>query len=115
MNQMNISITDHLEEYVQAKVKSGSYNNASEVVREALRRMEDGDLRALQMAGPTIEEVLAGMTPSETETIRKTVLESIAEIERGEYTEYEGREGLDRLFDGIKARGRRRLQTAANE
>ena len=31
--------------YVRNKVKSGRYNNASEVVREALRRMEDQDAR----------------------------------------------------------------------
>ena len=48
MDQMNVSITDHLAEYVRARVKSGRYNNASEVVREALRRMELDDQRALR-------------------------------------------------------------------
>jgi len=56
MDQMNVSITDHLAEYVRARVKSGRYNNASEVVREALRRMEDDDQRALRMAAPTVED-----------------------------------------------------------
>ena len=41
MGQMNVSITDHLAKYVQARVKSGRFNSASEVVREALRRYED--------------------------------------------------------------------------
>jgi antitoxin ParD1/3/4 len=36
MDQMNVSVTDHLAEYVRDKVKSGRYNNASEVVREGL-------------------------------------------------------------------------------
>lgn len=36
---MNVSLTPELERYVKAKVKSGYYNNASEVVREALREM----------------------------------------------------------------------------
>ena len=35
---MNVSLTDELEAVIQAKVKSGLYNNASEVVRDALRR-----------------------------------------------------------------------------
>lgn len=35
---MHISLTPELEEAVKAKVKSGLYNNASEVVREALRQ-----------------------------------------------------------------------------
>jgi len=34
---MHISLTETLEDYVKTKVKSGLYNNASEVVREALR------------------------------------------------------------------------------
>jgi putative addiction module CopG family antidote len=35
---MNVSLTDELETVIQEKVKSGLYNNASEVVRDALRR-----------------------------------------------------------------------------
>ncbi|MEX1119755.1 MAG: type II toxin-antitoxin system ParD family antitoxin [Terrimicrobiaceae bacterium] len=35
---MNISLTPELEKAVKAKVQSGLYNNASEVVREALRQ-----------------------------------------------------------------------------
>jgi hypothetical protein len=42
-------------------------------------------------------------------------LESIDEIDRGEYTEYEGREGLAKLTAGIKARGRRLLAKAASQ
>ena len=34
---MNVSLTVELEKYVRRKVASGLYNNASEVVREALR------------------------------------------------------------------------------
>ena len=35
---MNVSLTEELEAVVAQKVKSGLYNNASEVVRDALRR-----------------------------------------------------------------------------
>ena len=34
---MHVSLTPELEQAVKAKVASGLYNNASEVVREALR------------------------------------------------------------------------------
>jgi antitoxin ParD1/3/4 len=37
---MPISLTDQLEKMVKAKVASGLYNNASEVIRESLRFME---------------------------------------------------------------------------
>lgn len=34
---MHVSLTPTLEKHVRKKIKSGLYNNASEVVREALR------------------------------------------------------------------------------
>lgn len=34
---MNFSLTPQLENYVRERAKSGGYNNASEVVREAIR------------------------------------------------------------------------------
>jgi antitoxin ParD1/3/4 len=37
---MNVSLTEELSEFVRAKVSSGRYTSASEVVREALRIME---------------------------------------------------------------------------
>jgi antitoxin ParD1/3/4 len=37
---MHVLLTDQLEKMVKAKVASGLYNNASEVIREALRFME---------------------------------------------------------------------------
>jgi antitoxin ParD1/3/4 len=40
---MNISLTAKLEGFVKSKVKSGDYNNASEVIREALRAMQERD------------------------------------------------------------------------
>jgi putative addiction module CopG family antidote len=36
---MNVSLTPALEKYVRRKVASGLYNNASEVIREALRSL----------------------------------------------------------------------------
>ncbi len=42
---MNISLTPHLEAMVRQKVASGRYNNSSEVVREALRLLEEQDQR----------------------------------------------------------------------
>ncbi|HBB33498.1 MAG TPA: type II toxin-antitoxin system ParD family antitoxin [Cyanobacteria bacterium UBA8803] len=40
---MNVSLTPELERFVQEKVKSGRYLSASEVMREALRLMEERD------------------------------------------------------------------------
>jgi antitoxin ParD1/3/4 len=47
---MNVSLTPELDKFVAAKVKSGRYNSASEVVREALRLLEEHDrARAAQL------------------------------------------------------------------
>jgi antitoxin ParD1/3/4 len=40
---MNVNLTPHLEELVRQKVESGLYTSASEVVREALRLMDEKD------------------------------------------------------------------------
>ncbi len=48
---MNVSLTPELEKFVGNKVESGRYNSASEVVREALRLLEEHDqARGAQMA-----------------------------------------------------------------
>ncbi len=47
---MNVNLTPHLEEMVRSKVASGLYTSASEVVREALRLMDEQDrLRAAKL------------------------------------------------------------------
>lgn len=40
---MNVSLTPELETLIHAKVKSGRYLSASEVVREGLRLLEERD------------------------------------------------------------------------
>ena len=40
---MNVSLTPDLERFVDGKVESGLYNNASEVVREGLRLLKEHD------------------------------------------------------------------------
>ncbi|MGA3264245.1 MAG: type II toxin-antitoxin system ParD family antitoxin [Terracidiphilus sp.] len=48
---MNVSLTPELDKFVNGKVESGRYNSASEVVREALRLLEEHDrARGAQLA-----------------------------------------------------------------
>lgn len=85
---MNISLTPHLEKLVQGKVESGLYNSASEVMREALRLMEERDqLRELRL-----------------EELRREIQKG---IDSGEPTP------LD--MEAIKARGRERLAAQQGE
>jgi antitoxin ParD1/3/4 len=41
---MNVSLTPELEHWVNEKVRSGRYTSASEVIREALRLLEEHEL-----------------------------------------------------------------------
>jgi antitoxin ParD1/3/4 len=48
---MNVSLTPELEQFVAGKVATGRYNSASEVMREALRLLEEHDqARGAQIA-----------------------------------------------------------------
>ena len=65
---MNVNLTPELERLVQNKVRSGRYNSASEVVREALRLFEERDrVRKIQI-----------------QELRKRINEGWASLERGE-------------------------------
>lgn len=68
---MNVSLTPELDRYVHEKVKSGRYNSASEVLREALRTMQDQEnLKALQI-----------------EDIRQKIREGVDDLDNGRYIE----------------------------
>jgi antitoxin ParD1/3/4 len=41
MSARNVNLTEHLSVFVDNQVQNGRHQNASEVVREALRRYED--------------------------------------------------------------------------
>jgi antitoxin ParD1/3/4 len=47
---MNISLTPELEALIKRKLETGLYNNASEIIREALRLMYEQDrLNAMKL------------------------------------------------------------------
>jgi antitoxin ParD1/3/4 len=72
---MNVSLTPQLEAMIRERVASGRYNNASEVVRDALRHLEEHErrehLRALLAVGEDDERQgnLVDYTPGFMEDI----------------------------------------------
>lgn len=52
---MTVVVGPHYENFIQATISSGRYNNASEVMRAALRRLEDEETR-LQALRAAIDE-----------------------------------------------------------
>jgi antitoxin ParD1/3/4 len=83
MPTRNVNLTDELDRFVLAKIESGQYENASEVVRAALRSLErdeqefEAKLAALRSAidegdasgvaeGNAFERVRASIKPAKT-------------------------------------------------
>jgi len=72
VNAMHVSLTQELEEIVKRKVASGLYNNASEVIREALRFMENNEELIYQM---------------KLDRLRAKLAEGERDMEEGRFTE----------------------------
>lgn len=82
---MNVSLTPQLESYIKQKVATGMYNSVSEVVREALRLLEERDsLQALKL-----------------EALKADIQQGLDSLERGE--------GKPLNIERIKSRGRQIL------
>ncbi len=95
--QLNVSITPHFSKFIRDKVKSGRYSNASEVVREALRRLEQ-------------EEVVTEQSRIvDPDNVKEAVLAGLRSIERGNFTELHTQEDLQSYFADIVQRGKKRL------
>lgn len=58
---MNVSLTPELETLVQQKVQSGLYSSASEVVREALRLLNERDTIQQQRTAELRREIKVGL------------------------------------------------------
>lgn len=80
---MHISLTSELESRVKAKVESGLYNNASEVIREALRFME------------THEDWIQQVKLSQ---LREQLQQGMQQLENGEGLVLENKAALEKLF-----------------
>ena len=74
MTSMNVSLTPELLHIVQQKVGSGLYNNASEVIREAIRQLD------------TNEQLLYELKLAR---LRETLEPGLAQMRAGEFTDYD--------------------------
>ena len=74
---MNVSLTAELENYVKAKVATGMYNSVSEVMREALRLMEERDALSAVRLEALRQDIQKGMESIETSGSKPLVIEAI--------------------------------------
>lgn len=89
---MNVSLTPELEQWVHARVASGAYTSASEVIREALRGLRDRE--------------------EERAAVLADLRREIAVAQR-EFDDGGGHVLDDALVERIKRNGRRRLKKPA--
>ncbi len=79
---MNFSLTPSLEQFVRDRAESGDYNNASEVVRDAIRLLKrTEERRALKM-----------------ERLRAAIRQGDEALARGEFTDLDSDRELDEFF-----------------
>lgn len=83
---MHVSLTPELEARIKAKVESGLYNNASEVIREALRFMDAHE--------EWVREI-------KTALLRKQLKTGTDQIDDGEGVAIESKNALDSLFEDL--------------
>ena len=85
MPTRNINLTEHLDRFVEDRITSGRYGNASEIVREGLRLLEHRE-----------QEEQAKL-----EWLRKAAKEGFDQIDRGEGIEFRSTEELDEHIDQL--------------
>jgi antitoxin ParD1/3/4 len=67
----NVHLTKQMQDYAEAQIKSGAYANLSEVVRAGMRQLIENDHKRAFFA------------------LKAELEEAIAEVERGEYEEFD--------------------------
>ena len=86
MPTRNINLTEHLDAFIERHVASGRYSNASEIVREALRLLEEQE---------QVKE-------AKLKTLRRAAREAFDEIDQAKGIVVKGRKALGRLFKDIE-------------
>ena len=110
IEQMNISLPPKMARFIRGRVKAGDYTNASEVVRDAVRHMQDVEA-AKKSRGLADPEPL---TSDERENVKQSVQRGVKDYEEGRYKEFD-EAGLHQHFADIGKRGKKRFATAGSQ
>jgi antitoxin ParD1/3/4 len=92
----NINLTEHFDRFVELQVSSGRYSNASEIVREALRLMEEQEQER----------------QAKLKALRRAAKQGFDEIDQGKGIVLKGRKAIGRFIAEIE--GEVRKKTAKN-
>jgi antitoxin ParD1/3/4 len=85
MPTRNVNLTDHMDQFIEAGISTGQFSDASEVVREGLRLLEQRDLQ----------------NKAKLEWLRSAAKEGFDSIDRGEGIEFESIDDLEAYIHRI--------------
>ncbi|MGD0771991.1 MAG: type II toxin-antitoxin system ParD family antitoxin [Candidatus Solibacter sp.] len=81
----NVNLTEHFHRFIESGVTSGRFSNASEVVREGLRLLEQREQE----------------DKAKIEWLRAAAREGFDQLDRGDYVTLNSEEDLDTFLDQI--------------
>lgn len=106
---MNVSLTPELERFVEAQLRTGRYQSASEVFREGLRLLEQSEQQRLlekwlveELSPEEQAQLPAHLTERARAVIRAKVQEGLEAARRGELVDGE------EVMQELRERSRRR-------
>lgn len=85
MPTRNVNLTDHFDRFIETGITSGRFSNASEVVREGLRLLEQREQE----------------DKAKIEWLRAAAKEGFDAADRGDYVALNSEEELDAFLDQI--------------
>jgi antitoxin ParD1/3/4 len=92
---MTITLTDELEELINAKIKSGAYKSADEVVMESLRLLKAKE---------------EGM-----DVLRQEIMRGVDDIQQGRFTTHATDTELEAFSDEIIRQGQERRNASGKQ
>ncbi len=85
MPTRNVNLTEHFDRFIETGITSGRFSNASEVVREGLRLLEQREQE----------------DRAKIEWLRAAAKEGFDQLDRGEGIEFESMDEFDAFIDQI--------------
>ena len=85
MPTRNINLTEHLDSFVERQVASGRYSNASEIIREGLRLLEEQEQER----------------KAKLKVLRQAAKQGFDEIDRGNGIALSGRHAINQFVNEI--------------
>lgn len=86
MPTRNINLTEHLDRFIARQVASGRYSNASEIVREALRLLEEQQQER----------------KAKLDALRQAAKQGFDEIDQGKGIVLKGKKEINRFLSDIE-------------